>query len=185
MPMAVPLVRIACRAIRETYTGAVVEIVAVSRDITLRIEAQENLAHSARVATLGELASGIAHEINQPLAAVLNYSNASLRYLNNLEHDPQARERVAQGLQRINQQATHAAEVIRRLRAFLRKARPLQALDIAQVAGEALACAPGKRVRRRWHRTAAGATAADGVCRSGVAGAGAAQPAAQCHRRQP
>ncbi|UVL91550.1 sensor histidine kinase [Pseudomonas sichuanensis] len=130
---------IACRAIRETYTGAVVEIVAVSRDITLRIEAQENLAHSARVATLGELASGIAHEINQPLAAVLNYSNASLRYLNNLEHDPQARERVAQGLQRINQQATHAAEVIRRLRAFLRKGpRQLQALDIAQVAGEAL-----------------------------------------------
>ncbi|MFF7110470.1 sensor histidine kinase [Pseudomonas sichuanensis] len=130
---------IACRAIRETYTGAVVEIVAVSRDITLRIEAQENLAHSARVATLGELASGIAHEINQPLAAVLNYSNASLRYLNNLEHDPHARERVAQGLQRINQQATHAAEVIRRLRAFLRKGpRQLQALDIAQVAGEAL-----------------------------------------------
>ena len=79
---------IACRAIRETYTGTVVEIVAVSRDITLRIEAQETLAHSARVATLGELASGIAHEINQPLAAVLNYSNASLRYLHNLDHDP-------------------------------------------------------------------------------------------------
>jgi PAS domain S-box-containing protein len=130
---------IACRAIRETYTGAVVEVVAVSRDITLRIEAQENLAHSARVATLGELASGIAHEINQPLAAVLNYSNASLRYLDNLDRDPQARERVGQGLRRINAQATHAAEVIRRLRAFLRKGpRHLQALDIAEVAGEAL-----------------------------------------------
>ncbi|MDH0300768.1 MULTISPECIES: ATP-binding protein [unclassified Pseudomonas] len=130
---------IACRAIRETYTGAVVEIVAVSRDITLRIEAQESLAHSARVATLGELASGIAHEINQPLAAVLNYSNASLRYLNNLDHDPQARERVAQGLQRINAQATHAAQVIRRLRAFLRKGpRQLQAVDINEVAEEAL-----------------------------------------------
>lgn len=130
---------IACRAIRETYTGTVVEIVAVSRDITLRIEAQETLAHSARVATLGELASGIAHEINQPLAAVLNYSNASLRYLHNLDHDPQARERIAQGLQRINAQANHAAQVIRRLRAFLRKGpRHLQALDIADVVGEAL-----------------------------------------------
>ncbi|MBH3308810.1 PAS domain S-box protein [Pseudomonas mosselii] len=130
---------IACRAIRETYTGAVVEIVAVSRDITLRIEAQETLAHSARVATLGELASGIAHEINQPLAAVLNYSNASLRYLSNLEHDPQARDRVEQGLQRINAQATHAAEVIRRLRAFLRKGpRQLQALEIGEVIEEAM-----------------------------------------------
>ena len=129
---------IASRAIRETYTGAVVEIVAVSRDITLRIEAQESLAHSARVATLGELASGIAHEINQPLAAILNYTNASLRYLQTLDHDPHAADRVGQGLQRISAQATHAAEVIRRLRAFLRKGpRQLQALDVAEVASEA------------------------------------------------
>lgn len=130
---------IASRAIRETYTGAVVEIVSVSRDITLRIEAQETLAHSARVATLGELASGIAHEINQPLAAVVNYANASQRYLQGLDRDPLARERISQGLQRITQQATHAAEVIRRLRSFLRKGpRHVQALDIADVAGEAM-----------------------------------------------
>ncbi|MFF7064837.1 ATP-binding protein [Pseudomonas sp. NPDC008258] len=130
---------IASRAIRETYTGAVVEVVSVSRDITLRIEAQENLAHSARLATLGELASGIAHEINQPLAAVVNYANASQRYLAGIERDPQARERVGQGLQRISEQATHAAEVIRRLRAFLRKGpRRLQALDVVEVAGEAM-----------------------------------------------
>ncbi|MBI6941832.1 PAS domain S-box protein [Pseudomonas putida] len=130
---------IACRAIRETYTGAVVEVVCVSRDITLRIEAQENLAHSARLATLGELAAGIAHEINQPLAAVVNYANASQRYLQGLEQDPQARERVAQGLQRIGEQATHAAEVIRRLRAFLRKGpRRLQPVDLAEVAAEAM-----------------------------------------------
>ncbi|HFL2189706.1 TPA: sensor histidine kinase [Pseudomonas putida] len=130
---------IASRAIRETYTGSVVEVVSVSRDITLRIEAQESLAHSARLATLGELASGIAHEINQPLAAVVNYANASQRYLQGLEGDPQARERVGQGLLRIREQATHAAEVIRRLRAFLRKGpRRLQALDVAEVAGEAM-----------------------------------------------
>lgn len=130
---------IASRAIRETYTGAVVEVVSVSRDITLRIEAQENLAHSARLATLGELASGIAHELNQPLAAVVNYANASQRYLHSLGRDPQALERVGQGLQRISEQATHAAEVIRRLRAFLRKGpRRLQALDVAEVAGEAM-----------------------------------------------
>ncbi|MEO6679701.1 MAG: PAS domain S-box protein, partial [Pseudomonas sp.] len=64
----------ASRAIRETYTGAVVEVVCVSRDITARVQSEENrrrledeLAHTARLVTLGELASGIAHEINQPL----------------------------------------------------------------------------------------------------------------------
>lgn len=100
---------------------------------------QDELAHTARLVTLGELASGIAHEINQPLAAVLNYAGASQRYLRTLESDPQAAGRVAQGLQRISEQATHAAEVIKRLRAFLRKEpRRLQALSVAAVAREAV-----------------------------------------------
>ncbi len=100
---------------------------------------QDELAHTARLVTLGELASGIAHEINQPLAAVANYAAASQRYLLGLDRDPKARERIGQGLQRISEQATHAAEVIRRLRAFLRKGpRRLQALDVAEVAGEAV-----------------------------------------------
>ncbi|WP_328824280.1 PAS domain-containing sensor histidine kinase [Pseudomonas arcuscaelestis] len=100
---------------------------------------QDELAHSARLITLGELASGIAHEINQPLAAVVNYAGASQRYLQALDRDPQAATRVAQGLTRISEQATHAAEVIKRLRAFLRKEpRRLQALAIADVAAEAV-----------------------------------------------
>ena len=100
---------------------------------------QDELAHSARLITLGELASGIAHEINQPLAAVVNYASASQRYLQALERDPLAAGRVSQGLQRISEQATHAAEVIKRLRAFLRKEpRRLQALVIADVAAEAV-----------------------------------------------
>lgn len=100
---------------------------------------QDELAHSARLITLGELASGIAHEINQPLAAVVNYAGASQRYLQALDRDPQAATRVAQGLTRISEQATHAAEVIKRLRAFLRKEpRRLQALFIADVAAEAV-----------------------------------------------
>ncbi len=98
---------------------------------------QDELAHTARLVTLGELASGIAHEINQPLAAVVNYANASQRYLQALDTQPQAAQKVAQGLERIAEQATHAAEVIKRLRAFLRKGgRRLQALDSAEVARE-------------------------------------------------
>ncbi|CAI9007526.1 PAS domain S-box protein [Pseudomonas chlororaphis] len=98
---------------------------------------QDELAHTARLVTLGELASGIAHEINQPLAAVVNYANASQRYLQALDTQPQAAQKVAQGLERIAEQATHAAEVIKRLRAFLRKGgRRVQALDLAEVARE-------------------------------------------------
>ncbi|WP_371858099.1 sensor histidine kinase [Pseudomonas jinjuensis] len=136
----------ASRAIRETYTGAVVEVISVSRDMTERElrEAQQRrhqdeLAHTARLVTLGELASGIAHEINQPLAAVVNYASASQRYLQALDSNPDAASRVAQGLQRITEHANHASEVIRRLRAFLRKGqRRMQALDLSELARESL-----------------------------------------------
>lgn len=136
----------ASRAIRETYTGAVVEVVSVSRDITARIQAEENkrrledeLAHTTRLITLGELASGIAHEINQPLAAVVNYASASQRYLQGIGGDPAAVDKVGQGLARITEHANHAAAVIRRLRAFLRKGqRHMQALNLAEVAREAV-----------------------------------------------
>nr|WP_322941691.1 ATP-binding protein [Pseudomonas sp. s4] len=136
----------ASRAIRETYTGAVVEVVSVSRDISARIQAEENkrrledeLAHTTRLITLGELASGIAHEINQPLAAVVNYASASQRYLQGVGGDPAAVDKVAQGLARITEHANHASAVIRRLRAFLRKGqRRMQALNLAEVAREAV-----------------------------------------------
>lgn len=136
----------ASRAIRETYTGAVVEIVSVSRDISARVQAEANkrrledeLAHTTRLITLGELASGIAHEINQPLAAVVNYAGASQRYLQGLKDNPQAEQRIAQGLERITEHANHASQVIKRLRSFLRKGqRRMQALDVAEVAREAV-----------------------------------------------
>lgn len=100
---------------------------------------QDELAHTARLVTLGELASGIAHEINQPLAAVVNYASASQRYLQSLGSNPEAAGRVAQGLERITEHANHASAVIRRLRAFLRKGqRRMQSLDVADVAREAV-----------------------------------------------
>ncbi|WP_419468759.1 PAS domain-containing sensor histidine kinase [Aquipseudomonas alcaligenes] len=100
---------------------------------------QDELAHTARLVTLGELASGIAHEINQPLAAVVNYAGASQRYLQSLGSNPQAAERIAQGLARITEHANHAAQVIKRLRGFLRKGqRRMQALQPEEVAREAV-----------------------------------------------
>lgn len=118
----------------------------VARDMTER-ELRENqqrrhqdeLAHTARLVTLGELASGIAHEMNQPLAAVMNYASASQRYLKSLGSQPEAAQRVAQGLAQIVEHTAHASEVIRRLRAFLRKGqRRMQALQLNEVARTAL-----------------------------------------------
>lgn len=132
---------IASRAIRETYTGAVIEVISVSRDITARVESEENnrrladeLAHTARLATLGELASSIAHEMNQPLATIVNFASASQRYLKSARTNPECLDRVDDGLQKIVHHANRASEVIKRLRAFLRKGQkrtaPLALNDI-------------------------------------------------------
>ncbi len=119
---------IASRAIRETYTGAVVEVISVSRDITARVESEEQtrmladeLAHTARLATLGELASSIAHEMNQPLASIVNFASASQRFLREASQQPDKLTKVDDGLQKIVHHANRASEVIKRLRAFLRK----------------------------------------------------------------
>ncbi|MCF7480722.1 PAS domain S-box protein [Vibrio sp. J1-1] len=100
---------------------------------------QDELAHTARLVTMGELASGIAHELNQPLAAVINYANASQRYLETLPQTPNNVARVAEGLQLICGQASHASAVINRLRSFLRKSpRNIQPLDIDMVVWDAV-----------------------------------------------
>lgn len=109
----------------------------IARDMTdreLREELsrshQEELAHAARLTTMGELASGIAHEMNQPLAAIVNYANACLNLLR--RDDSESRERLRDGLERIADRARHAAEVIRRLRAFVRKGqRQIAPVDVS------------------------------------------------------
>jgi PAS domain S-box-containing protein len=81
--------------------------------------AQTGLAHVARVATLGELTASIAHEINQPLAAVVNNAGACLRWLaaQNLEEARQSAARVIADGHR-------AGEIIGRIRALAKKAPP-------------------------------------------------------------
>lgn len=136
----------ASRAIRETYTGCVVEVISVSRDISARIQSedrnrklQDELTHAARLATLGELASGIAHEINQPLAAIVNYAAASQRYLVGLKPGDDRQAKIRLGLERITEHAEHASKVIKRLRAFLRKGpRKIQRVSPVALAQDAV-----------------------------------------------
>ena len=108
-------------------SGAIIGASKVVRDITAerrsqsRIqELQAELAHVARLSTMGQMASAIAHELNQPLTAVSNYAGALGRMLASANADP---DRVREIVERIRQQTTRAGEVIRRLRDHVAKRR--------------------------------------------------------------
>jgi two-component system sensor kinase FixL len=81
-------------------------------------EARERLTHVARLSTMGEMATGLAHEINQPLTAISVYAQAAGRVVGQPQPDL---EEVAGALRQISAQALRAAEVIKRLRALVRK----------------------------------------------------------------
>jgi two-component system, LuxR family, sensor kinase FixL len=82
---------------------------------------RERLAHVARLGTLGEMAAGIAHELNQPLAAIANYTQACQRLLAAGQMDG---EELGQVLGRVTAQARRAGDVIQRLRSFVRRHTP-------------------------------------------------------------
>jgi two-component system sensor kinase FixL len=91
------------------------------------------LAHTSRLASMGEMATEIAHEINQPLAAIAMYSAASLRSL----HGEGDRGQLENWLEAINAQAKRASEIVRRVRRFVRKAELQRGpVDLNRVAGE-------------------------------------------------
>ncbi len=79
---------------------------------------QAELAHVARLSTMGEMASGLAHELNQPLSAINTYVQGSIRRINMGTDKP---EDLIYALQQTAQQAERAAGIIRRLRSFVRK----------------------------------------------------------------
>jgi C4-dicarboxylate-specific signal transduction histidine kinase len=98
--------------------------------------ARSELAHVSRVMTLGELTASIAHEVNQPLAAVVTNAQACLRWLA-LETPRPDEARAA--VERIVRDSNRASEVIQRIRALAKKAEPqMVALDINDVIREAI-----------------------------------------------
>jgi C4-dicarboxylate-specific signal transduction histidine kinase len=99
-------------------------------------KAQAELAHVTRVMTLGELMASIAHEVNQPLAAVVTNAQACLRWL--ALQTPNLDEARA-AVERIVREGNRASEVIRRIRALAKKTDPqMVSLDINDVIREAI-----------------------------------------------
>ncbi|MBX3027320.1 hypothetical protein KF840_20675 [bacterium] len=96
---------------------------------------QAELTHVQRLSTLGEMAAGLAHEINQPLAAIVNYARGCAR---RLRGDPGSVPEVMPALDSIATEALRAGEVIRRLRQLVRKEAPRQeTIDLNALVEEA------------------------------------------------
>ena len=97
-------------------------------------EARERLTHVARLSTLGEMTTGLAHEINQPLTAITMYAQAAERFL---AATPPVLDEVAAALLQISTQSLRAGEIIRRLRDLVRnRARHEELLDPNSVVRE-------------------------------------------------
>ena len=118
-------------------------------DITERKRAEEELhktqaelAHISRVTTMGELTSSIAHEVNQPLAAIVTNGNACLRWLSN---NPPNVEEGKKTVMRIVKDGHRASEVVGRIRAFFRKTTPEKVrVDINQLIEDVIAMTPAE-----------------------------------------
>lgn len=108
-------------------------------------QAQERVAQFARLSTMGEMAAGLAHEINQPLTAVATYAQAVQRMIDRPEVDP---EEINHALAQITAQALRAGDVIQRLRAFVRNRDTRQELvDMGRLVRDTLTFAgPDARV---------------------------------------
>jgi two-component system sensor kinase FixL len=113
-------------SVGEVKDSSHIQFVGIIRDISEqeqnRIDAQESrdrLSHASRLSSMGELAAGIAHEMNQPLAAITSYAQASKRILQSAT--PDNKEKVTAALDKICDQAIRASDVIDRLRTFVKK----------------------------------------------------------------
>jgi C4-dicarboxylate-specific signal transduction histidine kinase len=107
---------------------------------------QAELARVARVTTMGEMTASIAHEVNQPIAAVVNNANAGLRWL---DHQPPNVERTRSILRRIIDDGGRASEVIASIRAMLTKGGQARAQpDINDLIRDVVTLVRGELQRR-------------------------------------
>ncbi|WP_051341019.1 ATP-binding protein [Azospirillum halopraeferens] len=133
-------------AITALFLGAVVS---ERRAVETRLREHEaELAHIARLAVTGEMASALAHELNQPLLAAISYTRAAQRLLDGADTPPRAQEFIDKAVA----QAERAGEVVRGLRAFLRKGSPHLAPEAAaDIVRETLALVRADATYNRVH----------------------------------
>ena len=109
-------------------------------------EARSELARMARVTAAGELTASIAHEINQPLAAIVNNANACNRMLAKQSPDM---EELREAIVDIGQSATRASEIVSHIRAFLKTSQDKAQIDLNQIIHEVLSLTVAEAERNR------------------------------------
>jgi len=108
------------------YPGKKVLLVTTS-DITKRLEAEQQLIQASKMATLGEMATGIAHELNQPLSVIKTASSFFIRKIDRKE--PLKKDTLFNMLKKVDNNVDRAARIINHMRQFARKSD----LDLVKV----------------------------------------------------
>ncbi|QWE15809.1 PAS domain S-box protein [Polynucleobacter sp. AP-Nino-20-G2] len=117
----------------------------IATDITIRIEAgdiarqqEERMQFSSRLTTMGEMASSLAHELNQPLAAISNYCMGIVKRLQG-HIDPSLQKDILPALEKASDQAHRAGTIIQRIRGFVKRSEPQRkSCDIAEIINDAV-----------------------------------------------
>jgi PAS domain S-box-containing protein len=133
--------------------GGIQEFQGIGRDVTDRKRVQEaegRLAHASRLTVLGELATSIAHEIRQPLGAILSNTEAAEMLLESGEHDEARMTEVRAILSDIHREDLRASEVIQHVRSLMQHRAPeTELLDVNGVARDVVRfVTPDARARR-------------------------------------
>jgi two-component system sensor kinase FixL len=108
------------------FTGFIRDLTERQQTETRMQELQAELVHVSRLTALGEMASALAHELNQPLAAIANYLKGSKMLLG---RDEIPRERVAEAVDKAADEALRAGQIIRRLRDFVSRGETERSIE--------------------------------------------------------
>jgi PAS domain S-box-containing protein len=125
----------------------------IATDVTARRRIEEQAARQAeraevtsRLVTMGEMASSVAHELNQPLAAITNYCNGMV---SRVRAESIGKDDLVEALNKTSRQAERAAQIIQRVRSFVKRSEPQrQMASVRAIVDEALELA-GIELRRR------------------------------------
>ena len=139
------------------WMGSVLDITEQKRAREQARQQEERLQQSSRLITMGEMASTLAHELNQPLAAIASYTSGCVNRLQG--EDTLDRGELLDIHQRIARQAQRAGEIIRRVHDFVRRSEPKRApLDLNAVIRDAIGLIEADARKRRMQIRSALAT---------------------------